>query len=370
MNSGFPVQYTPPATRLPLAAPVSSQILVGIYGPTLSTDEYGNLSITAYIPYYGPLTPKTGYISFDSAGHLLLTDSVYFGTPLSPAWGTVSLSAAVANGDTLTIVGNAHTVIFTFNAGSITNDHNGDTQVYTPGSISSTIAAIILAVNAQESYTSLFATAVSDYLTIFDEIFGTLGNANALAKTGTSLVVTGLSEGTDAAGGHFDVSGDITTLGTISCAALTVNSNSVVPALNQSIYASGTAYTLTNTAALIHLGTTDPTLTIAVTGYYELNGRVRYDLNGATFASSRTVTTKIRRTSGTPADIANTSCGLQTGVTTTITATLAIFDLPPVIVSLTAGDVISLFGNVSVVPTAGSLQAIEASLTAVMVNHP
>lgn len=133
----------------------------------------------------------------------------------------------------------------------------------------------------------------------------------------------------------------------------------------QTVYAAGTSYQLTATAAKVTFGTTSPALTIAAAGTYLLLAQFRLDYNGATFAASRTVTMKLRRTNNTAADITNATVSLLTAVVTTFTGT---FDtgLIPVTVYTTANstDVLELWGSVSVVPTAGSLDVAGAAFVA------
>lgn len=133
-----------------------------------------------------------------------------------------------------------------------------------------------------------------------------------------------------------------------------------------SVYASGTAYQLTATPALLALGTTIPSLTLTEAGTYLLLGRVRYDYNGATFAAVRTATTKLRRTNNTAADLPNTSTAFKTQIITTLTFTAGIFDVQPTVYATTnTDDVIQLWGSLDVVPSAGSMDCDEASIVAV-----
>ena len=132
------------------------------------------------------------------------------------------------------------------------------------------------------------------------------------------------------------------------------------------VYAVGTAYSLTNTAALLDFGTTDPSLTLTQPGTYLILGRAELDYNGATFAASRTVTLKLRRTNNTAADVANSSLVSKTEITTTVTATFGDFMLPPVIYTTPRGnDIIQIFGDVETVPSAGSLDASSADIVAI-----
>ena len=129
-------------------------------------------------------------------------------------------------------------------------------------------------------------------------------------------------------------------------------------------YGTGTAYTLTATPAKVTFGTTSPSITIDKAGTYLLEGLANVKLVGATFAASRTVTIKVRRTNNTAADITNTPATMSTAITTTVTAGLGQIATYSVLYTATAGDVIELWGSIDVVPTAGSIQVIEGSLVA------
>lgn len=136
-----------------------------------------------------------------------------------------------------------------------------------------------------------------------------------------------------------------------------------------SVYAAGTAYPLTNTAALLDFGTTDPSLVISAAGIYALFARVRIDYTAATFAAVRNVTIKIRRTNNTAADITNSSVGFKTDIITTLTYTAQIVTIPVCIYTTTnADDILQLWGSIDTVPSAGSIDAVEASLIAVRIR--
>ena len=136
-----------------------------------------------------------------------------------------------------------------------------------------------------------------------------------------------------------------------------------------SVYAVGTAYQFTNTAALLDFGTTDPILTISEPGTYLLLSTVRMDYNAATFAAVRDVTLKLRRTNNTAADITNATTTFKTEIITTLTFTAFDGQLPAIIYTTPRNnDIIQLFGSVDTVPTAGSLDAVEASILAIKIS--
>lgn len=143
-----------------------------------------------------------------------------------------------------------------------------------------------------------------------------------------------------------------------------ITNNSTIT--NQSVYATGTAYSLTQTTALLHFGTTDPSLTITTTGTYLLMARINIDYNSAAMATQRTLSFTLQRSSGTPASINNSSTSFITvGINANYTA--GIIDLPPVFYAATANDVIQIWGKVDTLPTSGSIDITEASLIAIRV---
>lgn len=135
------------------------------------------------------------------------------------------------------------------------------------------------------------------------------------------------------------------------------------------VYASGTAYQFTNAAAKLDFGTTDPSLTITSPGIYLIFARVRVDYNAATFAAVRNLTLKLRRTNNTAADLTNSSMGAKTEIITTLTFTMGIYTLQPVVYTTTnSDDVVEIWGNLDTVPSAGSLDAVEASIVALRIR--
>jgi hypothetical protein len=133
-------------------------------------------------------------------------------------------------------------------------------------------------------------------------------------------------------------------------------------------YAAGTAYSLTASDAAVDFGTTDPTITIATAGTYLIQGRANLKYNGATYAGTQTATVHLRRTNNTPADISNATTTATMRIVTTITDTVGVMPLPPVIYTATAGDVISVYGSLSAAPAAGSVDCTEASIVAIRIS--
>ncbi len=160
---------------------------------------------------------------------------------------------------------------------------------------------------------------------------------------------------------------DGTTGQTLKDSTVSVSGTGVL-AVNSNIkaYAAGTAYSFTNTQAALTFGTTQPAITVSIAGTYLLLAVVRTDLNGATFAATRNLTLKLRRTNNTAADVTSSSTTFATPVVTLISDTMATISLPPVIyTTANTDDAVTIFGALNTVPSAGSLDAVEASLVAI-----
>lgn len=140
-------------------------------------------------------------------------------------------------------------------------------------------------------------------------------------------------------------------------------------ALNESdIRAAGTAYTLTTTPALLALGTTVPRVTLNAAGTWILLPSVYIRGNGATFAANRTVTCILRRTNNTAVDVANSNAVCDTNVVATTTYAIPVV-MPAIVYTTTnTNDIIEVWGSVSVLPTAGSVDCIRAQLVAFRIS--
>lgn len=132
-----------------------------------------------------------------------------------------------------------------------------------------------------------------------------------------------------------------------------------------SSFAVGTAYSITATPAALDFGTTDPSVTLSQAGTYLIIGRVKQDYNAATFAAVRTTTFKLRRTNNTAADLTSGSVTAKTMIITGISGTFIDQTWSVLYTTSNTDDAIALFGSIDVVPTAGSLDAVEASIIAV-----
>ena len=135
---------------------------------------------------------------------------------------------------------------------------------------------------------------------------------------------------------------------------------------NLSAYGVGSAYALTNTAAAIDFGTTDPAIVLDKAGTYLIYGQVNLAYTGATVVAE-TATIKVRRTNNTAADLSVVPV-LDLPVATTLTNTYGVFQIPPFVYTTSAtDDAVTLFGNVSAALSAGTIDAtaIGTSLVAV-----
>lgn len=137
------------------------------------------------------------------------------------------------------------------------------------------------------------------------------------------------------------------------------------PTTPLSIYAAGTAYSLTATPAQVVFGTTSPGLTITSAGTWSIRYRAHVKYTGATFAANQTATLLLRRTNNTPGDLANSPATAVTNIVTTETGTLAWVEGEIIYTTANTDDAVQLWGSVSVVPGAGSLDVVEASIIAV-----
>jgi hypothetical protein len=135
---------------------------------------------------------------------------------------------------------------------------------------------------------------------------------------------------------------------------------------NLSVYSAGTVYALTTTSALLNFGTTDPSLALDKVGTYLLLARCQMRYNTATFAANQTTTLKLRQSADLPAaDLANSTVTAQTRIITSITDTFIDQTWSVVYANTNAAAIIQIWGSVSVAPSFGSLDAVEASIVAV-----
>ena len=160
-----------------------------------------------------------------------------------------------------------------------------------------------------------------------------------------------------------------------SAAAVTIASGaSVVPAGVQGVAAfvpvatqnaaTGGSQALTATPAQA-LSTT-LTLSGSAGKTYLLMVRLRLDYVGATFAASREVTLSIRRTNNTPANLVSVS--LATAVITTLTHSMGEITAVVPYTTVGASDVVQPYASIAVIPSAGALNIVEASITSLQLT--
>lgn len=132
-----------------------------------------------------------------------------------------------------------------------------------------------------------------------------------------------------------------------------------------SVYAAGTAYSLTITPALLTFGTTSPTLTINKPGTYLIRARAQVVRNNSTHIADHTVTLKLRRTNNTAADLANAVTAYPDDPHNASNDTEGNWMIPEVIyTTANTDDVIELWGDVSSAGTGGTHDVTEASIIA------
>jgi len=192
---------------------------------------------------------------------------------------------------------------------------------------------------------------------------------------GSTYLITSIPDSTHVTADWLDYANDVAG-GTVIPAGAGVSPSGTEPVVAAptivapvTIYGSGTAYPLTTTPALLALGTVVPRITLTTAGVWLLQGRARIDYVGATFAANRTVSLKLYRTNNTPGDIANSLCGFVTQIITTLTYTAYIVEFPPVAYTTAViTDIIEAWGSIDVLPSAGTITAVEASITATYLN--
>jgi hypothetical protein len=131
-------------------------------------------------------------------------------------------------------------------------------------------------------------------------------------------------------------------------------------------YSAGTVYILTNSAALLDFGTTDPSIILDQAGTYLILCGGNFKLNAATFAANQTITCKLRRTNNTAADITNAVDVITLPIVTTTTNHAGTCNVPHIIYTTTnTTDNLQLFGSLSATPSAGTVSCQSAFILAV-----
>lgn len=130
------------------------------------------------------------------------------------------------------------------------------------------------------------------------------------------------------------------------------------------VNATGSVYTLTNALALVDFGTIDPTLVITSPGTWRISGRIRVDMQGATFAAAQFATVALRRTNNTAATLPVGGFGLCVFPIATTESSSHWIPVDILYTTLNSDDSISWFASMSVLPSAGSVTIEEAGITA------
>ena len=166
-----------------------------------------------------------------------------------------------------------------------------------------------------------------------------------LTASGTNQNITVTPSGTGAT--NFSTAINVT--GEIQSVSARVN-------YNLSTYGAGTAYSLTNTAAAVVFGTTNPVIVLDKTGTYRINAQIHLAYTGATIVAE-TASVKVRRTNNTAADL-SAIVVIDLPVATTLTYNYGIIPIPPFYVTTAnTNDSITIFASVSATLGVGTINA-------------
>lgn len=128
------------------------------------------------------------------------------------------------------------------------------------------------------------------------------------------------------------------------------------------LHTSGHTYTMTGTSSELTFNGTGVRVSLGK-GRYILRGRIVVKLSGATYASATDILFRYRRITNTSATLYTSTMTME--VMTTRTGTWLVAVLPDLAYNTAVdGDVVTLFGNVASLPSAGSILITEASLSA------
>lgn len=139
--------------------------------------------------------------------------------------------------------------------------------------------------------------------------------------------------------------------------------------IGRSLFArgSGTSYVLTNAQAEVVFGTTSPAFVLDRIGTWLLFPTIQLQTQAATFAANRTATCNVRRTNNTPATLGVSAFRIVPVMTTLTTTQLCLFQSFTYTTTVTT-DRVALWADISTLPTAGTIEAVRASLLAVFVG--
>ena len=230
---------------------------------------------------------------------------------------------------------------------------------------STTTSAQLLGVMSDETGTGslVFATSPTLVTPVLGVATATTINKVTITAPATGATLTLVEGGSLITAGAYAI-----TLTATATTSLTLPTSGTLGIKNQEIatYATGTAYALTDTAAAINVGTTDPVIVLNVAGTYLIFAQVNLAYTGATVVAE-TAALKVRRTNNTAADL-SVVVPIDLPVSTTLTNTYGIVQIPPFIYTTAAtDDSVTIFGNVSAALSAGTIDAtaIGTSIVAI-----
>lgn len=320
----------------------------------------------------GQITIDVGNTDWISEGQTIFIEGSGLYTVDAVVSGT-SLTVTYVNTASNTDSGNAVTVGSLVTCACTGSDGADGQNAYTITTADFTVPAISGSV-AISVGNSQWLTVGQNFFVQGAGYFEVASKADSTHVTGTYLdvsdntnagnnIVTGA--GVSAAGPDLENPLTVSRGGTGSATATLARAALGAGGANTTVYGAGTAYSLTATPAALDFGTTDPAIVIPAVGVWLILARVRVDYTGATFAAVRTGTLKLRRTNNTAADLTSGSFGFKTDIITTLTYTLGEFSKAIIYTTTNTNDAITIFGDISVIPTAGSLDCVEADIIAI-----
>lgn len=213
--------------------------------------------------------------------------------------------------------------------------------------------------------TGTFTLTNSKTLTVSDS---TTLATNAITFAGTEVLTLTAAKSVTFADAFITSGAFSLTLTTTGTTDVTLPTSGTLGIKNQEIatYATGTAYALTDTAAAINVGTTDPVIVLNVAGTYLIMAQVNLAYTGATVIAE-TAALKVRRTNNTATDL-SVVVPIDLPVATTLTHTYGVVQIPPFIYTTAAtDDSVTIFANVSAALGAGTIDAtaIGTSIVAI-----
>jgi hypothetical protein len=108
-------------------------------------------------------------------------------------------------------------------------------------------------------------------------------------------------------------------------------------------------------------------MSLGEAGRYLIMAIARFDAVAATFAASRTITCYIYNATNS-ATLSNSTKAVLTPVITTATESLPHYIAQVIYTSAADNEVVQLWGSVSVIPSAGTLDCTEAQIVAIKLD--